>query len=398
MKTAKRIITVTVFVLFLVAAFVTVVILPRDESASQKENRALAEFPEVSFQNITSGKFASDFETYLSDNVGYRSKFTDLSAEYKNRKGINSFGKIVESNADMGTGGSGIGQLLVTDDRVMEIYTADKTAQDEYVDMVDFYAKKLPESIKMYSMIIPTQIDFMPFYNTVGDNEREAIDYLYDNFNERVTNINVYDSLKAHFDKGEYVYFRTDHHWTQLGAYYAYHKMSEAMNFMPLFLEEFEKHEIKDFTGYLYSQAEAPNLYEHRDTIEYYKNDINDIPFDCMTYSYIPGQAFPYKGVMFDTNRGASYTMFLGGDQPYIEINTNGLTKKTLLMLKDSYSNALIPWLAASYSKIIVIDARTFDQTITDILNTTPIDDFLITNYILGTNFRDYIQMCRDIY
>ena len=110
------------------------------------------------------------------------------------------------------------------------------------------------------------------------------------------------------------------------------------------------------------------------------------------------GQAFPYTGKMFDLSRGASYTMFLGGDQPYIEINTNGATKKTLLMLKDSYSNALIPWLASSYSKIIVIDARTFDQTITKILNTTPIDDFLITNYILGTNFRDYIKMCRDIY
>ncbi len=398
MQTARRILTVIAFVLFLIAGFVTVVILPRDEAASQKENRALADFPHVSLESVSSGKFASDFETYLSDNVGYRSAFTDFSSGYKNKKGINAFGKIVESNADMGTGEGGVGRLLVTDDRVMEIYKADKQAQDEYIDMVDFYAKKLPESIKMYSMIIPTQIDFMPFYNTVGDSEKAAIDYLYDNFNDRVKNINVYDSLKAHFEQGEYVYFRTDHHWTQLGAYYAYHKMAEAMDFMPLYINEFEKGEVKDFTGYLYSQAEAPYLYDHRDTIEYYKNALNDIPFDCMTYSYIPGQAFPYTGKMFDLSRGTSYTMFLGGDQPYIEINTNGATKKTLLMLKDSYSNALIPWLASSYSKILVIDARTFDQTITKILNTTPIDDFLITNYILGTNFRDYIKMCRDIY
>ena len=87
-----------------------------------------------------------------------------------------------------------------------------------------------------------------------------------------------------------------------------------------------------------------------------------------------------------------------GGDQPYIEIDSNSPNKKTLVMLKDSYSNALIPWLTCAYSKIIVVDARTFDQSITKILNTTPVDDFLITNYILGTNFRDYIKLCHDIY
>lgn len=398
MVTAKRVLTVIAFVLFLIAGFVTVVILPKDDAAAQKENRNLAEMPAVSLGSIRSGEFSSDFETFLSDNVGYRSKFTDISSGYKNVRGINSFGKIVESNSDLGTGETNVGRLLVTDDRVMEIYTADEDARREYIDMVDFYARKLPESIKMYSMIIPTQIDFLPFYNTVGDSEKEAINYFYDNFNDRVTNINVYDSLKAHFDAGEYVYFRTDHHWTQLGAYYAYHKMSEVMNFMPLYIDEFEKSETPDFTGYLYSQAESPYLYDHRDTIEYYRNAINDISFDCMTYSYIPGEPFAYTGKMFDLNKGASYTMFLGGDQPYIEINSKGATNRTLMMLKDSYSNALIPWLASSYNKIIVIDARTFDQTITDILNRIPVDDFLITNYILGTNFRDYIKMCHDIY
>lgn len=67
-------------------------------------------------------------------------------------------------------------------------------------------------------------------------------------------------------------------------------------------------------------------------------------------------------------------------------------------MIKDSYSNALIPWLACGYSKILVIDARTFDQKITDILAQYPVDDFLITNYIIGTNFTDYIELCHEIY
>ncbi len=398
MKTARRIITVIFFFVFLIAGFIVVVILPKDDASAQKENRNLASMPQISIESIRTGEFASDFETYLSDNVGYRSVFTGISSEYKNKKGINSFGKIVESNGDLGTGTTTTSRLLVIDDRVMEIYDADEAAQQDYIDMVDFYAQKLPENIKLYAMIMPTQIDFLPFYNTVGDSEEEAINYFYNSFDERVINIDVYDTLKEHFNNNEYVYFRTDHHWTQLGAYYAYCKMGEYMGFEPMALDKFEKCEIPDFTGYLYSQAESSNLDSHKDAIDYYKNEINDIDFECVTYSYIPGEEFRYRELMFDLSKGTTYTMFLGGDQPYIEINTQSSNQRTLLMLKDSYSNALIPWLACSYSKIIVIDARTFDRTITDVLNTIPVDDFLITNYILGTNFADYIELCRDIY
>lgn len=398
MKTARRFITVIVFIAFLAAGFAAVVILPKDENSAKQENRNLAEFPQFSFERLVSGQFMSEFETFLSDNVGYRSVFTNISSEYKSKKGINSYGKVVDTKGDLGTGSTTKSQLLVTDDRVMEVYRADSEAQREYTDMVNFYAEKLPAGINLYSMIIPTQIDFIPFYNTVGDSQKDSIDYFYGSFNQRVKNINVYDTLKEHFNNNEYVYFRTDHHWTQLGAYYAYRQMGKDMSFEPQSIEGFTKGEVKDFTGYLFGQAQAPYLAEHKDTIEYYKNAVNDIEFKAVTYSYIPGQEFDYKGKMFDLSKGQSYTMFLGGDQPYIEIDTACPTAKTLVMLKDSYSNALIPWLACSYNKIIVIDARTYDRTITDILNSIPINDFLITNYIMGTNFRDYIKMCRDIY
>lgn len=398
MKTVRRLITVILFIAFLAAAFTVVVILEKDENSAKQENRNLAEFPQFSFSRLVSGEFMTEFETYLSDNVGFRSVFTDISAAYKGNKGINSYGKVVDTKGDLGTGTSTQSRLLVTDDRVMEVYRIDEDARREYIDMVNFYADKLPEGINLYSMIMPTQIDFMPFYNTVGDSQRDSINYFYSCFNSRVKNIDVYDTLKEHFDNNEYVYFRTDHHWTQLGAYYAYRKMGENMGFNPLPIEGFTKGEVKDFTGYLFGQAEAPYLAEHKDTIEYYKNEINDIEFKAVTYSYIPGQQFDYRGKMFDLSKGQSYTMFLGGDQPYIEIETACPTARTLVMLKDSYSNALLPWLACSYNKIVVIDARTYDQSITKLLNTVPINDFLITNYIMGTNFRDYIKMCREIY
>lgn len=398
MKTARRIITLVLFIVFLLSVFVTVVILPKDESSVAKENRNLATFPEVTWNSIATAKFPTEFEKYLSDNVGYRSVFTGIAGDYKNSTGINKFGKIVESQGDLGTGTTTKSQLLVTDNKVMEIYRANRKAQDEYIDMVNSYAKKMPKTINMYSMIMPTQIDFLSFYNTVSDSEKENIDYFYDNFDERVKGINVYETLNEQYNNGEYVYFRTDHHWTSLGAYYAYNKMSEDMNFMPMNIENFEKFEVPDFKGYLFSQAQSSGLENHKDVIEYYKNDINDIFFDAVTYSVHGTEPFIYTGKVFNPELGAIYTLFMGGDQPYIEINSNSPNEKTLMILKDSYSNALIPWLICSYNKVIVIDARTFDQTISKVLDATPIDDFLITNYILGTNFTDYIDLCNKIY
>ena len=87
----------------------------------------------------------------FADNVGYRSVFTNISSTYKNSKGVNKYGKVVETKGDLGTGSTTKSRLLVIDDRVMEVYSADKEAQQEYIDMVDFYAQKLPASINMYS-------------------------------------------------------------------------------------------------------------------------------------------------------------------------------------------------------------------------------------------------------
>ncbi|HIW56562.1 MAG TPA: hypothetical protein H9685_00070 [Firmicutes bacterium] len=394
----RNCILIVIFALYLAAAFVFVVVLPKDEASGQKENRTLASFPEFSFQRLFDGEFTSEFETYLSDNVGYRSVFTDIASVYNSNKGISSFGKIVETQGDLGTGSTTDSRLVVTEDKVMEVYDLNEEAREKYIEMVNFYAEKLPQEINLYAMLMPTQIDFLPMYNTVGDSERESINYFYENFSDRVHSIDVYDTLKEHYDNGEYVYFRTDHHWTTLGAYYAYNKMSGEMGIPSLDINNFEQCESDDFLGYLYNQAQEPRLANHKDIIYYYKNYMNDIPFSCVTYSYVPGERFDYSGKIFNPELGATYNLFMGGDQPFIDISTAAGTNKTLLMIKDSYSNALIPWLACGYSKILVIDARTFDQKITDILAQYPVDDFLITNYIIGTNFTDYIELCHQIY
>ena len=245
-------------------------------------------------------------------------------------------------------------------------------------------------------MLIPTQIDFIPHLKGLGDSERESIEYFYDFMDIRYQPIDIYDTLKAHQD--EYIYFRTDHHWTTLGAYYAYNKLAEVMEVPQADINNFQEGKQENFLGHLYAQAKTPSLKQYADTIYYYKNEQNDLPMTPVTYSYHPGERLEYDGKIFCPEEGPKYELFLAGDHPFIEINTHCKNNRTLLLLKDSYSNAMIPWLACGFQQILVIDPRTFDQKVVDILAQYPVTDMLITNYIMGTNFIDYIELCKNIF
>ena len=391
-------ITIGCFLTLLTLFFITVVILPKDEKAAVLENRTLQEFPELTAETLFSGQFTSQFESYLSDNVGFRSVWTDLSARFEDSKGIHTFGKLVQTTGDLGVGQTTENQLLVIEDRVMEVYQKDPQMQKKYVDMVNYYAESLPEDINLYNMLIPTQIAFMEEYSGLGDDEIESINQFYSSYLPRVKTIDVSDTLREQFLDGKYVYFRTDHHWTTLGAYYAYQTMADAMDMPKLDLGDFWIGDEAPFLGHLYTQSKTPRLQEHADTIYYYVNDMNNIPVDPVTYSYIPGQRVEYEGKMFCPEEGARYELFLAGDHPFIEIDSASENDRTLLLIKDSYSNALLPWLTCGYNQILVVDARTFDQTIDDLLQQYDVDDVLIANYIMGTNFEDYIDLCTDIY
>ncbi len=391
-------VTVISFILLLFIFFSLIVFLPKDEKASVLENRALREMPTLSRENIFSGIFSSEFEDYLSDNVAFRSIFTDLSSKYDTFKGIERYGKIVQTSGDLGVGETTKGQLLVIDSSVMEIYNKDEKARENYISMLDFYAKNLPENTNLYSMLIPTRIAFNKY--NVGDDEIESINYIYKNSDKRIKNINLVDTLNKHYKNNEYIFFNTDHHWTALGAFYAYNKIADDISLPELNIEDFWVGKQSNFLGHLYAQAKTPSLKNASDNIFYYINDINNIEMKPVTYSYKGkmGERFEYDGKIFCPEKGPSYELFLAGDHPFIEINSACENKRTLLLIKDSYSNALIPWLVCGYNQVLVVDARTFDRKIEDILKEYKVDDIIIENYIMATNFNDFTNLLKEIY
>ena len=393
----KTKILITVFVLVFVF-FAALIIMPADVESVLSENREPAKMPRISFESIISGEFFADFETYLSDNIGLRGKLIAISNKFNNLKGIKSYGYISEVNADLGTGDVTTQKgLLIADDKIMEIYKVNTEFRDNYVTMINHYADKLPENINLYSMVIPTQIEFAEKnYRELADSQKDTIEYIYSKTDERVNCVDAYSALSNH--KNEYIYFKTDHHWTTLGAYYAYREFAKASGVSGADIGNFTEKKAENFLGYLYNQAQATELKDKPDTIYYY-TDGNRYPFDA--WAWENGEIVKYKGAIFNVPEAGAetkYSIFMGGDHSLLDLKTGVNNGRKLLILKDSYANAFMPWLVNSFESVVAVDPRSFGGNISDVISQYGITDVLLMNYSLTTNFNEIIQAEMRIY
>ena len=417
---------ISVIFIILLAASAVMIWLPADTASVARENRAIAKMPETNAATIFSGKFSSDFEAYIGDNVGFRGVFTGFSDKVSALKGFTSdLGKVISVNKDVGTDTTQKSRLLVTDDSVMEVFENNREHMDWYLNVLKHYARELDEDINLYSMLIPTQLEFKePLYSNIQDKQKDTIDYVNKNRPDRVIPINVYMTLSDHLD--EYIYYRTDHHWTARGAYYGYEAFMEVMRntvseelrdegesdtaaedkannmFKPVNPEDFKKHEEKGFLGYLYRQAQSPELEKHPDTIEWY--DLNeDGNITIRDEYYKDGESIQYDSVIFAKDDDGSYkndySLFLGGDQPLIEMTNNGNPDgRTLIIIKDSYCNCFAPWVIQNFHKVVMIDPRTYEGGLSELLERYKPDDLMLMNYVFTTTFSDYCQMTIDFF
>ena len=377
-------ITVTAFVLCLALFFVLVFLMPTDDNASVKENRPLAEMPSLTWDSLFSGKFATDFEAYLSDNVGFRSVFTDIGSRIEKLRGFN--GKAKNQVLDLSNGS----RLAIVDGKILEVFRESPVVRDAYISAVNGIGATLPEGASAYLLMVPTQIEFdTSEYAELSDGQKATIDAVYSAL-DGVTGVNVYDLLEAH--KDEYIYFRTDHHWTQRGAYYGYTALMEAMSDAPVPLSDMEWGSLEGFLGYLFAQANLPELEQYADKIEYFMSGENyDVEAKIIEF----GEVAEYGAKVYFTPEvggSVSYGVFMGGDHPFSRVTTNVNNGKTALVIKDSYANALLPFLTSHYETIIVIDPRNYFGTLADIYAEYDVDDVIIINYAFSSTFTSFVE------
>ena len=295
-----------------------------------------------------------------------------------------------------GEGGEKVGGFYLTGDTAYELYAYSESGALTYASLMNKAAGLVAGKARMYDLIVPLHYSF-----ALSDKVQDSMDlpdagrvisYMYSGMNDGIKTVDVYSALMEHRD--EYIYFRTDHHWTATGAYYAYEAYCKQAGISPTPLESYEKMAFEGFLGTLYSRAKQPAaMGKNPDTVEAY---IPKGTNDQYIYDENGGDRTRYRGgvVRKDTDTvyqaaASKYNCFLMGDQPLIEIHNENISADrkgtTVLLCKESFGNAFAPFLVDSYEHIFVVDYRYYKGTLTELVNSKDVDDVIFLNNIVAT-------------
>lgn len=271
--------------------------------------------------------------------------------------------------------------LYVEDGTAYSLYYFDQGATRAYADAINEAAKSLEGTSTVYSILAPTNAGVLlsdELQSSLGaTNQEQASDYFYSLMDDSVKTVPVYQPLKDHED--EYLYFRTDHHWTALGAYYAYRSFCEQKGIEPEDLDTFQRMRQKGFLGTFYSELQDPSLASAPDVVSAY------LPHATNEMTYWDSSGTEQEGNVVNDLSGwipsSYYSMFILGDQPLSQIDNPKLDDgSSVLLVKDSFGCAFAPWLVDHYQTTYIIDFRAYDGSITDFAREHDVDDVIFLN------------------
>jgi len=355
--------SVIVLFLLLVFGFTAVSMVWPDRTFSENENRVLASAPEFSVENLFEGKFMSDYEKYITDQFFLRDEWIQLKTLTEmalNKQDINGVymgkdGYLIERHED-----SEIDFEMLA------------KSKDYLVQFVERYTKRLGAD-KVKVMLVPTAsevlLDKLPPF-AEGFNQNGMIDEVYASLPEGVA-VDVRDILKEHAD--EYIYYKTDHHWTSLGAFYAYQAYCEAKGFDVPALEDATFTEVSDeFLGTVYSKL---NLELSKDSMHTVM-----LPNTPSKIQMTVDMAEKFNGLYNDEylSQKDKYSYYLDGNHALTEIVSNSEGEGTLLIIKDSYSHCFAPMTLGNYEKVYLVDFRYFNMPISQFMMQYRITDVLV--------------------
>ncbi len=294
---------------------------------------------------------------------------------------------------------SDTGAILMVGDAAMEHYYGVDSSLEYYADSLNRVQELLPH-VQVHAMFCPTSIEFNApsKYQAGTRSQLRAMNYAYSQLDVGIIPVNTWAKLYEHRD--EYIYFRTDHHWTQRGAYYAYTAFCEAAGFTPHALEEYATGTVENFVGtmYMYTKnyPQSQRLLDNPDFVEYFM-PINPSTMTIYRDATLTGGAtrsvIADPGYMEGTARSAKYMMFIWGDNPVSHIVSETIDNdRILIVTKESYGNALIPYLTDHFEEIYVIDPRNFNGDgepkidLVEFANRVGATDFLSINYAFSAS------------
>lgn len=398
----KKILQYPIAVLFalFISVFFLVDVFNSDRAFSEFENTSLAQKPAFSWSSFVDGSFGSKYVKYINEQFLGRDNWISMKAVADM-----GLGRIESHGVTYGDDHYLMEKLEIVED---QNYPANagtnivkQTALDRSNGMVSSFLQMydqpitfslVPNSYAILEDEVPTGFpgaDQQAYTQQIYQTLREVDDQL--------EIVDFSDALSQH--KDEYIYYRTDHHWTTLGAYYAYVAYCEQKGLTPVSLEELEENKVEDFYGTFYSKAKRPS--QPADTITWYDVDVDEFAFvanlqqdkqlaqlgevvqeDGLELLRVDGTMDQRKFEVRD-----KYAAFMWGNSGYVKIksshNLNHQEGKTsrLLLFKDSYANSMIPYLTYNYDEIIVVDLRYMAKSTKELMQEEFDDIFVMYNF-----------------
>lgn len=382
------------------------------------ENRKLTPFPKFSDSALWSGKFFKQVENYYADNFPLRDKWISASASFRNKLGFKSSEITIydptndaEANEktdtiktevvnhgplpDDGATGEVKKKVFVFKNRAFEMFGGGPGMGKAYADVINSYYRILrPEGIQVYSLLIPVALEFeiTEKYAKLQKPNRPAIENVYNNQDPGIKKVWAIDEMRKH--RNEYIYFHTDHHWTSLGAYYAYRAFCETAGLKPVSLDTVQSKVKPAFLGSLYRLTRDAGLASNPDSVRYYlwRDSI-----DFFIGSSAIGRWNKSKMYGEGASGTNSYSVFLQGDQPIVKMETQLKNGRKLAVLKESYGNAFACFLPNNYEKVIVVDQRYYTGDFIKMLKAEGINELLFINNIFAAHTPFHIDKIKGL-
>ena len=405
-------------------------------SYSESEKRELTKFPTFTTDAFLSGKYTEQISTWFADTFPFREGLISLNDTISSLKGFGSeqfqsgaanLGGNQGNQGNQGSQGNqgnqgsqgsqggedvkveAIAGYYITGDTAYEMYYQSKEYSARYAALINSAAQKLDGKAKVYTVVVPLAYAYNDkvLKKTDATDPKAAIDSIYGAItHQNARKVDAYGALGAH--KDEYLYFRTDHHWTARGAYYAYTAYAQSAGLTAHPLDYYEKMEFGGFLGTLYSHTKAPALQKNPDTVEAFiprgTNNLYVYTADGERNKFTGGVVRKDTDTMYAA-AASKYNCFLTSDNPlgtkqsyYCSIENPNITDgSAVVLVKESFGNCFAPFLVDHYQYVYVIDYRYFDGDLTQFVTEKGARDVIFLNNITATSAAPRIEEMEDL-
>ena len=344
----------------IVILFTVIDIINSPKEFSELENRNLSQIPILSLESYIDTSFSSDYEKYINDQFFLRDKWIDLKSRIEYL-----LGKRENNDIIFGKENYLFKKFTTFNDEMLENnLNSIITFTNNYNKEVDFFI--IPNSYAVYDELTPRYlplVDQLSLINSINS-------YLSLKSNDHINTINVAEELLK--NKDDYIYYKTDHHWTSYGAYLAYLTYMDYLGLEIVDINNLEKITINNFLGTYYNRS------------KYFKADS-----DFITYYNILGLHIEIDGkeqlslMDLDKFKGSDkYSAFLWGNNGLTKVINENISEErkgsSILIFKDSYANSFIQFLSYNYEIIDIIDLRYFKESIRNFMKDKDYNEILI--------------------